>query len=1283
MAERARMSNMPDAVVEALFPTFGQELFEYDALPDRKWAHGTLISVMNKHTVDLYLPGTSMIQMSNFGLRQADFDDSLQLYDKEGFTEIKVSIELFRHLIPNYSNLTFDQRREFAKNMLTGVSYRIPTQGLNSTVAVKIVDFLPSTNTSTVVLPAEFTTLTGADFDIDKLYFITYNYDVDKAGNVTKVKYLHEGNSTVKDRALAYAAEVFKDKIEDEKRAMREAYKELYSERKEYLQLLRSLRNEKDALEDLLVQTPETPELRKRINDIKSDLMFQLEEQMEAWAKANLAEFATKPIVQQNTTKAIENKLVDAYMAVLISAEHIVESKTPLDNFTGTLKNLATNITNLEGRERKYTSLQTASPIFQSEVRRKYSGGTFGIGPFALNNVHHIFGQIAKLYVKNIGMGLTREEEGKIVTDLGALKGTDGEFILDWLSALINAHVDIAKDPYIFALNVNSATYNAASFLIRAGYGQDTFKFLAQPILKEYARLTILADGRISGFRGRPANIVKNKYKNLLAKAASAEGIKAKEVPAGDFLNPDSLMKDINARTKHDAAYYARQLAILEKYQDISVPAFALGELVSASQIDTKKAGNNLVMFKRFNNLVNKVMHDKVIGNVDKLYSDTWLGQLYENSILLAFQLFSDSTLTATPTFLNTVDDIMASAGMRFSVSRKATGLLNNVSDELYASITSRFFRDVMKVTPEKLQELLLGDNNLAKRVVQLKEHNEYKTNAFVKLLSPILGLKPNDVNYVHTFNPVDIKTKYQKDRMINGWYELLMSSDPVVAKTAEDLVIYSFYTSGFKTNIQSFFSYLHPQYLKDIGFVEYVREARMALADSKSMNSMTELKDEVYRSLWYRDELVPHVQYTDMEHKHFYADERVKGTKPKARPYPNVVQVSSELTVDKQSLYIGRNELNEPLFRPYIKMRDKGVDYLYKYVGYRTSMKTGDVIGVYSVVPILGRFEKGGRMVKENGMSKSIFEDNNVIPTPESEFLKWQDKGDYKAIGGTTGKVKADYTGFSYLPSEYQWVDKVMEDITDINTNTPNFDKLPSKSATPTMHYTAIGSRGERVAIPEEVSRRFASAIKWLESKGFTVRTGDAIGMDALARENATKKQVYTAKDATPETVIIAKEIHPAPEAVDRGKNPAWAWNLHARNTNQLFGKDLTVPSDFVIAWTPDGATSTDTRSVETGGTGQAIDMASRKGIPVFNFANPAAPRQLYEYVNSLLGLETVETTTEESPFDDTGADVVFSTNPPRVSALVTEMGITSFDNVTAEQMKQLRDEYAHCKIG
>lgn len=66
------------------------------------------------------------------------------------------------------------------------LAYRIPTQAQSSIHALRCVDVLPVVN-DTVVLPAEFTKITGSDFDIDKLYLTALNYQNTEDGGVTDV----------------------------------------------------------------------------------------------------------------------------------------------------------------------------------------------------------------------------------------------------------------------------------------------------------------------------------------------------------------------------------------------------------------------------------------------------------------------------------------------------------------------------------------------------------------------------------------------------------------------------------------------------------------------------------------------------------------------------------------------------------------------------------------------------------------------------------------------------------------------------------------------------------------------------------------------------------------------------------------------------------------------------------------------------------------------------------------------------------------------------------------
>ena len=185
----------------------------------------------------------------------------------------------------------------------------------------------------------------------------------------------------------------------------------------------------------------------------------------------------------------------------------------------------------------------------------------------------------------------------------------------------------------------------------------------------------------------------------------------------------------------------------------------------------------------------------------------------------------------------------------------------------------------------------------------------------------------------------------------------------------------------------------------------------------------------------------------------------------------------------------------------------------------------------------------------------------------------------------------------------------------------TPEYDKLPGKLDKPTMTYAGVGSR----QTPPEIQKQMTELAKELERYGYTLNTGDAQAADAAFRNGATKKNVFTARrDATEQTRKIAREIHPNPTAAEP------YIDLHARNTNQVFGKDLKTPVDFVIAWTKDGKA--------TGGTGQAIRYAEGKKIPVINLYDKNWRDQLDKIISEpkemkQRRIENIDATSPEGP--------------------------------------------------
>lgn len=155
--------------------------------------------------------------------------------------------------------------------------------------------------------------------------------------------------------------------------------------------------------------------------------------------------------------------------------------------------------------------------------------------------------------------------------------------------------------------------------------------------------------------------------------------------------------------------------------------------------------------------------------------------------------------------------------------------------------------------------------------------------------------------------------------------------------------------------------------------------------------------------------------------------------------------------------------------------------------------------------------------------------------------------------------------------------------------------------------YYAGIGSR----ETPPEILHLMTKIATKLEKDGFTLRSGGADGADNAFSLGCTNKQLFVPWDGFNNLPMTFQIPHEASN-IARIFHPGWdrlsvgAKKLMARNVMQVLGPDLNTPSNFVICWTKDGCISEDQRTNKTGGTGQAIAIASRYSIPVFNLARP-----------------------------------------------------------------------------
>lgn len=174
----------------------GNIIVPIEAQSIRDWIQTKITSFVNKAVVDVNTPGGSAIQMSSFAYeavgRSVKTDaelgsafnqgKKLKFLAKEGHMQVILSENFFRDILPEeLKNASFYNKRKWlidngiigsrivdgveVESKPYGIGYRIPTQGLSSMFSFQVADIMPTTIGDTIIVPEEFTAMTGSDFD--------------------------------------------------------------------------------------------------------------------------------------------------------------------------------------------------------------------------------------------------------------------------------------------------------------------------------------------------------------------------------------------------------------------------------------------------------------------------------------------------------------------------------------------------------------------------------------------------------------------------------------------------------------------------------------------------------------------------------------------------------------------------------------------------------------------------------------------------------------------------------------------------------------------------------------------------------------------------------------------------------------------------------------------------------------------------------------------------------------------------------------------------------------
>lgn len=430
-----------------------------------------ILSAFKNGITKQYINGGNAILVSDIG-----YTKELNVIKQEDGTLVGVECYLpatskafFEPLLKTVTNTETGEAyqildfNELDEDLKRAIGYRIPTEQKYSMVPLIIKGFLPQQNGSSIMVAEDVTTLSGCDYDVDKMFLMLYNFIFDEFGKPRKLKPRKPAIGKYKNDADAIAI----SKMSKEER-------------------------------DNLVIDLSTAILTHPDMAWVSSKPGSYDKHKRASRKAQILEDATmlKQFKKQYgviTSEEINNKFKE-----LPLIEDEVDEQGNI--ITQSLENFV--------KEHKTTINPLELTTFKYFHRQNMTGGAL-VGIYANNTTIQAKYQETHLWLKSED---AIRINGVEYTNLTSVYSNSGELISFNCAETSAASVDNGKDPVLADLMQNKKTAKVLGMLYRAGVDVDDATMIFNlPNVRE----TIYHSGDLEGLSSRASNMY-DKLKTVL-----------------------------------------------------------------------------------------------------------------------------------------------------------------------------------------------------------------------------------------------------------------------------------------------------------------------------------------------------------------------------------------------------------------------------------------------------------------------------------------------------------------------------------------------------------------------------------------------------------------------------------------------------------------------------------------------------------------------------------------------------------------------------------------------
>lgn len=776
------------------------------------------------------------------------------------------------------------------------IGYRVPTEDKYSMAPLRIKGFLPQQNGSAIMLPAEITTLSGSDFDVDKMYIMLPEFRVRKY-DMRQAREDYARMNSLFNQVLSQFTH--SQLAEDILNADTDDFKEWFKENKEKYRLAKPIISK---VKYDFNKSPQENSLEAR-NNLLIDMMYGV------LTNADTASKILNPggFDYQKKAARIMTILNDSYESDLAQALKDVGvelNKTVQKGEKSYPKSIASYLFDLDLdtldklAEKTKVKMDPLSPRTQVMLHQQNMTGAKLIGIYANHNANHALMQHTQLALDEENGSFVLN--GKRLTSLHDIMNGDKEFISKNNAGFLAASVDNVKDPVLAALNQNTFTADASMLLSRLGYNPIEIGLLMmQPIVQEITQ-TYFRESREGKGKDTIIDEVLDKYKEKAALNSDLtydnyknNSFYIEELADNIMLAKEAVTDRSQTSDFRKIEFYQKQVAVGYLFKRIMNSADALGQLVQATRSDTQggAAGPTIadteLKMQKVKDLLDQIENNdkfplKNAGVIlDGLSSDNPDTDTLRERLLSAplpfLQAFYTLGLQKTeemlgsyfPQYTESFRTVIDNLRDMTKTGKLNVKTMNSIYNDLLAYIMSKngFFGSELIVNPDsevgdiivtssdKRKDFINNFPEYFKRVVT--DNEDIADLEFIKRLKVI---RANDNNPVDTvvFKNVGQLSPTLRERYMRDWASLLYMNNPEAQKLALNLFRYSYYRNGFAFG-PSTFIHLAPVAVRN-AIPEYISTLRTLLSSSDDYSQFVD--QYVYNHLDNR-KLVPEIPDT------------------------------------------------------------------------------------------------------------------------------------------------------------------------------------------------------------------------------------------------------------------------------------------------------------------------------------------------------------------------------------------------------------------------------------